>query len=58
MISKKNYDYGGKVHDIHADNYYELEKKMDAIIKTRLGTMKTKIVVCPECQGMGWKVEE
>ncbi len=56
-ISKKKYDYGGKVHDIHADNYYELEENMDAIIKDHLDRMKTKIVVCPECQGKGWKVE-
>ncbi len=58
QISKQGYTYPGKVHDVRADNYYELEKKMDAIIKDHLDRMKTKIVVCPECQGKGWKVEE
>ncbi len=57
-ISKKKYNYGGKVPDIHADNYYELEKKMDAIIQKHLDRMKIKIIVCPMCQGKGWIEKE
>ena len=57
-ISKKKYNYGGKVPDIHADNYYELEKKMDAIIQKHLDRMNTKIHVCPKCQGKGWIEDE
>ncbi len=57
-ISKKKYNYGGKVPDIHAANYYELEAKMDAIIKEHLDRMKTKILVCPACSGKGWIEKE
>ena len=53
-ISKKKYDYSGKVLDIHAGNYYELEKKVDTIIQDHLDRMETKILVCPQCQGKGW----
>ena len=56
-ISKKGYTYPEKVKDIHANNYYELEEKMDATIKTYLDRMNTKILVCPTCKGKGW-VEE
>lgn len=53
-ISKKRYDYSGKVQDVYADNYYELEAKVDKIIQDHMDRMKTKILVCPKCQGKGW----
>lgn len=57
-ISKKSYNYAGKVYDIHADNYYLLEEKMDKIIQEYLDKMKQKIHVCPRCQGKGWIEDE
>jgi hypothetical protein len=57
-ISKKTYTYAGKVQDVNANNYYELEEKVDAIIKGHLDRMKTKILVCPACSGKGWIEKE
>lgn len=57
-ISQEGYTYGGKVHDIHADNYYLLEEKMDSIIQGHIDKMETKIHVCPNCHGRGWIEDE
>lgn len=56
-ISKKKYTYPGRVSDVNADNYSELEAMIDKIIDTHMNKMKTKIYICPECQGKGW-IEE
>jgi len=57
-ISKIKYNYGGPVQDVHADNYYKLEAKMDGIIQKHLDRMNTKIRVCPKCRGKGWIEDE
>lgn len=57
-ISKKKYQYSGKIKDVHADNYAELEKKIDKIIQGYIDKMKTKVYVCPECGGRGWVEQE
>lgn len=47
--------YSGKViQDVKADNYEELEKKMDALILEYINMMDWKPTVCPNCKGHGW----
>jgi hypothetical protein len=58
QISKKKYQYSGKVLDVHADNYAELEKKIDSIIQGYINKMKTEIYICPTCGGRGWVEKE
>jgi len=57
-ISQKKYTYPGKVRDVHAENYYELEAKIDTIIMTHMDQMNKKIYICPQCQGKGWIEDE
>ena len=57
-ISKKKYTYRGKVQDVSADNYVELEKKIDAIIQGHIDKMNTKIYICPTCGSKGWVEKE
>lgn len=48
------YHHGVPIQDVNADNYYELEKKMDCIIQGYIDRMKPQIAVCPSCDGCGW----
>lgn len=57
-ISKKKYTYSKKVKDVHAENYAELEQKIDNIIQGHLDKLKTKVVVCSKCGGYGWVKHE
>jgi len=57
-ISKKKYTYNNKVRDVHADNYAELEKKIDDIIQGYVDKMNIKVAVCPHCSGRGWIKQE
>ena len=47
---------GQVVSDVHADNYADLEHKMDGIIQSYIDLMQAKPVVCAACKGYGWTV--
>jgi len=40
--------------DVTAENYAELEKKVDEIIIEYIDKTKWKPTVCPHCKGLGW----
>ena len=56
-ISTPKFDYGEKINDIHADNYAELEKKMNGLIDSYINAMTAKLKECPICGGSGWVKE-
>lgn len=49
---------GTMIRDVHANNYYELEEKMDDIVQSYVDLLQAKPVVCPNCEGYGWTVED
>jgi len=55
-ICTPRHSYGNVLSDVHADNYFELEKKMDEVIRSYVDLMQAKPVVCPRCKGHGWFV--
>jgi hypothetical protein len=55
-ICTAGHDYGEVIRAVSADNYYELEAKMDMIIQGYLDLLKPKPVVCQHCKGHGWMV--
>jgi len=56
-ICTPNHDYGDVISDVFADDYYELEKKMDDIIQSYLDMLQMKPIMCQHCKGHGWTVE-
>lgn len=57
-ICTPHHDYENVINDVHADNYHDLEKKMDGIIKSCVDLMLVKPVVCLHCKGYGWTIGE
>jgi hypothetical protein len=57
-ICTPNHGYGDVVVTVSADNYYDLEKKMDDIIQSYLDLLQTKPVMCPYCKGHGWTLAD
>lgn len=53
-ICTPNHDYGNVIDTVYADNYYELEEKMDGILQSYLDLLQMKPVICPHCKGYGW----
>lgn len=53
-ISTDKWKYGTNTKDVEGNNYFDLENKMDAMIKEYIDKMTHKIVVCPSCGGCGW----
>lgn len=56
-ICTPNHSYGQVITDVHADNYADLERKMDGILKSYIDMMQIKPVMCSACKGHGWTVE-
>lgn len=57
-IETKNRYSGTVIKRVDADNYEELEKKVDDIIQEYVDMMKWKPTVCPSCKGCGWIKKE
>lgn len=55
-ICTAGHDYGEVIRAVSADNYYELEAKMDMIVQGYLDLLNPKPIVCPHCKGYGWTV--
>lgn len=56
-ICTPSHKYGHVMQPVEADNYYELEEKMDGVIQSYLDLLQMKPVMCPHCKGHGWTVE-
>lgn len=56
-ICTPRHSYGTVVSSVQADNYYELEKEMDAVIQSYLELLHIKPVMCKHCEGHGWILE-
>jgi|LGVE01.1.fsa_nt_gb hypothetical protein len=51
--TEKRYS-GIVIQSVHADNYKDLERKMDVLIQEYIDRLDWKPTVCPHCKGYGW----